>query len=411
MDTSQPNIFVARQPIFKRDKEVFAYELLFRSGLNNYFDPLQDGEEATSKVITNSFLLIGIANITEGKKAFINFSEEMLLQGYPSLFPKEIAVVEVLETVGTTPEVVLACEKLVGEGYILALDDFLYEDRFLPLIKLARIIKFDIRQMSFAELERQAKIVSRYDVKLLAEKIETIEEFEATKKLGFDLFQGYFFSRPHIMEGRDIPGSKLHYLQVLKVIQDEDYDFAELAKYVSRDVSLAYKLLKYANSAYFARRQKLDSIEMAVSMLGQLTLRKWLSLMMLSYLADDKPSELLSLAAFRGSFCELIADQLLGRRKEAGMFHTVGMFSLLPAMLDKVMADILPELALPEAIEEALLSAVATPLSRTLRLVMAYERGDWEKTADLAKKIKVKLDSLPLLYEQAIEIAQVQLTD
>ncbi len=411
MNASESNIFVARQPIFKGNKEVFAYELLFRSGLTNYFDPLQDGEEATSKVITNSFLLIGIANITEGKKAFINFSEDMLLKGYPSLFPKEITVVEVLETVGATPEVAAACGRLVEAGYVLALDDFLYEDRFLPLIKLAGIIKFDIRQMSFAELERQAKVVSRYKVKLLAEKIETFEEFEAVKKLGFDLFQGYFFSRPHIMEGRDIPGSKLHYLQVLKVIQDEDYDFAELAKFVSRDVSLAYKLLKYANSAYFARRQKLDSIEMVVAMLGQLTLRKWLSLMMLSYLAADKPSELLRLAAFRGSFCELIADQLLGRRKEAGMFHTVGMFSLLPAMLDKAMADILPDLALPEAIQEALLVEVATPLSRALRLVMAYERGDWEKTARLAKKLAFKLDSLPLLYEQAIEIAQAQLTD
>lgn len=411
MDASEPNIFVARQPIFKRNKEVFAYELLFRSGLTNYFDPLQNGEEATSKVITNSFLLIGIATITEGKKAFINFSEEMLLKGYPSLFPKEIAVVEVLETVGATPEVVQACETLVEAGYVLALDDFLYEDRFLPLIKLARIIKFDIRQMSFAELERQAKVVSRYNVKLLAEKIETFEEFEAIKKLGFDLFQGYFFSRPQIVEGRDIPGSKLHYLQVLKVIQDEDYDFAELAKFVSRDVSLAYKLLKYANSAYFSRRQKVESVEMAVAMLGQITLRKWLSLMMLSYLADDKPSELLRLSAFRGTFCELIADQLLDRRKEAGMFHTAGMFSLLPAMLDKAMADILPELALPEGIQEALLSEVATPLSRTLILVMAYERGDWEKTIILAKKLNLNHDSLPLLYEQALEIAQVQLTD
>ena len=411
MDASEPNIFVARQPIFKRNKEVFAYELLFRSGLTNYFDPLQNGEEATSKVITNSFLLIGIATITEGKKAFINFSEEMLLKGYPSLFPKEIAVVEVLETVGATPEVVQACEDLVEAGYVLALDDFLCEDRFLPLIKLARIIKFDIRQMSFAELERQAKVVSRYNVKLLAEKIETNEEFEAIKKLGFDLFQGYFFSHPQIVEGRDIPGSKLHYLQVLKVIQDEDYDFAELAKFVSRDVSLAYKLLKYANSAYFSRRQKVESVEMAVAMLGQITLRKWLSLMMLSYLADDKPSELLRLSAFRGTFCELIADQLLDRRKEAGMFHTTGMFSLLPAMLDKAMADILPELALPEGIQEALLSEVATPLSRTLILVMAYERGDWEKTIILAKKLNLNHDSLPLLYEQALEIAQVQLTD
>ena len=411
MSASCSNIFVARQPIFTRNKEVFAYELLFRSGLHNYFDPLQDGEEATSKVITNSFLLIGIATITEGKKAFINFNEEMLLKGYPSLFPKEIAVVEVLETVGATPEVLQACERLVGAGYVLALDDFLYEDRFLPLVKLARIIKFDIRLMSFAELERQVKIVSRYNVKLLAEKIETNEEFEATKKLGFDLFQGYFFSRPRIMEGRDIPGSKLHYLQVLKLIQNEDYAFSELSMYVSRDVSLAYKLLKYANSAYFARRQKLESIEMAVAMMGQLTLRKWLSLMMLSYLADDKPSELLSLAAFRGSFCEMIAGQLLGLRKEAGMYHTVGMFSLLPAMLDRAMADILPELALPEVIQEALLSVVATPISRTLSLVIAYERGDWDTTIELGEKLQINLESLPLLYAQAIEIAQAQLTE
>lgn len=411
MDASEPNIFVARQPIFKRNKEVFAYELLFRSGLTNYFDPLQNGEEATSKVITNTFLLIGIPTITEGKKAFINFSEEMLLKGYPSLFPKEITVVEVLETVGATPEVVQACEDLVEAGYVLALDDFLYEDRFLPLIKLARIIKFDIRQMSFAELERQAKVVSRYNVKLLAEKIETFEEFEAIKKLGFDLFQGYFFSRPQIVKGRDIPGVKLHYLQVLKVIQDEDYDFAELAKFVSRDVSLAYKLLKYANSAYFARSQKVESIEMAVAMLGQNTLRKWLSLMMLSYLADDKPSELLRLSAFRGTFCELIAYQLLDRRKEAGMYHTAGMFSLLPPMLDKAMEDILPELALPDIIQEALLAEAATPLARTLALVKAYERGDWEKTISLAKKLTLDHDSLPLLYEQALEIAQVQLTD
>ena len=410
METANSNIFVARQPVFNRNMEVFAYELLFRSGLTNYFDPLQNGEEATSKVITNSFLLIGIATITEGKKALINFSEEMLLRGYPALFPKDITVVEVLETVAATPEIVRACEKLVEAGYVLALDDFLYEDRFLPLVKLARIIKFDIRQMSLAELERQAKLVSRYNVKLLAEKIETIEEFEATKKLGFDFFQGYFFSRPHIMEGRDIPGSKFHYLQVLKVIQDEDYDFAELARFVSRDVSLAYKLLKYVNSAYFARRQKLDSIEMAVATLGQITLRKWLSLMMLSYLAEDKSSELLNLSAFRGSFCELIAYQLLDRRKESGRFHTVGMFSLLPAMLDKAMSDILPELALPEKIQEALLFKTATALSCTLALVMAYERGEWDKVSRLAGKLNFKHDSLPLLYEQAIEIASAQLT-
>jgi len=411
MDSADLNIFVARQPIFKRNKEVFAYELLFRAGLHNYFDPGQDEEEATSKVITNSFLLIGLPTMTEGKKAFVNFSEYMLLNGYPELFPKDHVVVEVLETVRATPEVVDSCGRLVDAGYILALDDFLYDDHLLPLIELAGIIKFDIRQMSWAELERQVEVVGRHKVKLLAEKIETNEEFEAARKMGFDLFQGYFFSRPHIIKGRDIPGSKYNYLQVLKVIQNDDFELTELARSVCRDVSLAYKLLKYANSAYFARKAKLESIEMAVAMLGQQNMRKWLSLMMLSYLADDKPSELLRLAAFRGNFCELIAERLLARGKESGMFYTVGMFSLLPAILDKEMAEILPEMPLAEEVVEALLLKRSTPLSCTLVMVMTYERGEWEKSGKLAERLGLDFNALPQLYAKSIEIARLQFSD
>lgn len=405
-DQAKAHIFVARQPIFRSNQKVFAYELLFRSGLANFFDPNQNGEQATSKVITNTFLLIGLAKITEGKKAFINFTEEMLLKGYATLFPKNVTVVEVLETVAASKPVAKACHALTKQGYVLALDDFLYEDRFIPLIKLAKIIKFDIRQMSFAELSRQVGIVKQYNVRLLAEKIETIEEFHACRKLGFDLFQGYFFSKPNVVEGRDIPGSKLHYLQVLRLIQDENYDFSKLAELIARDVSLAYKLLKYVNSAYFARLQEVQSLHEAVAMLGEINLRKWLSLMMLSYMADDKPSELLRLATLRGAFCELIAGKLLGRAGEAGAFHTVGMFSLLPAMLDKPMADILKELALSSEVKEALLGHAAGPLLQTLSLVTAYERGEWEPVVALARALAIPLEELPWLYEAALETLQ-----
>lgn len=406
MSTEQPNIFIARQPIFKRNQKVFAYELLYRAGLGNYYDPLQDGDQATSKVITNSFLMIGIARITEGKKAFINFTEEMLLQGYPALFPRELVVVEVLETVGVTPEVVKACDALIRKGYVLALDDFLYDDRFLPLIKLAKIIKFDIRQMEFAELERQVGIVKQLGVRLLAEKIETVEEFEATKKLGFELFQGYFFSKPNIVQGRDIPGSKLQYLKILRMLQEENCDFSKLATLINHDVSLSYKLLKYVNSAYFSRINPARSPQEAVSMLGELHLRKWLSLMMLSYMAEDKPSELLRLAAFRGSLCELIATQLLGRKAEAGMYHTTGMFSLLPALLDKPMAEVVRELPLNPAVVDALLHQGVTPLHQTLSLVEAYERGNWEESEQVVGALGIPVYHLPLLYEQSLEIVQ-----
>ncbi len=404
---TEGNIFIARQPIFHRNQKVAAYELLFRSSLENYFDPLQDGEEATSRLITNSFLLIGISKVTAGKKAFINFTEGMLVKGYPALFPQDITVVEVLEDVAASQEVVQSCRNLVRKGYVLALDDFLYNDSLIPLIKLAKIIKFDIRQMSFAELERQVEIVKQHNVKLLAEKIETNEEFLATKKLGFHLFQGYFFSKPNIVSGRDIPGSKLSYLKILRQIQDENYDFGKLAELIAHDVSLSYKLLKYVNSAYFARFQEIQTLQEAVAMLGEINLRKWLSLMMLSYVADDKPSELLRLATLRGGFCELVASRLLGEVNRAGVYHTVGMFSLLPAMLDKPMGEILDELALASEIKEALLAQTQDRLVLTLQLVTAYERGAWEQVTSLAAGLGVELDELPALYDAALETVQL----
>ena len=406
-EETKSNIFVARQPIFLRSQKVYAYELLFRSGLENFFDPAQDGEQATSKVITSTFLLIGLPKLTGGKKAFINFTEEMLLKGYATLFPRKETVVEVLESVAASPAVAKACEGLARKNYVLALDDFLYEERFIPLLKLARIVKFDIRQMSLAELSRQVRIVKEYNVKLLAEKIETIDEFAVCKKLGFDLFQGYFFSRPKVVEGHDIPGSKLQYLRMLRLVQDENYDFEKLAELISRDVSLAYKLLKYVNSAYFARMREVSSLQEAVAMLGEINLRKWLSLMMLSYMADDKPSELLRLATLRGAFCELVAARLLGKAADAGKYHTVGIFSLLPAMLDKPMAEIVGELSLPAEIKDALLGGQeGSLLGGVLSLAEAYERGEWEPVSALAASLGISNEELPWLYESALDSLQ-----
>ncbi|MGV1099939.1 EAL and HDOD domain-containing protein [Thiovibrio sp. JS02] len=404
---AKPNIFIARQPIFRRNQRVFAYELLFRAGQQNFFDPLQDGEEATSRVLTNSYLLIGLGKLTGGKKAFINFTEDMLLNGVPALFSKATTVVEILETVAVTQEVVTACQKLAKRGYVLALDDFFYEKKFLPLLELAKIIKFDIRLMGIDELRRQVEVVARPELKLLAEKIETAEEFELTKEMGFDLFQGYFFSRPNIVEGRDIPGSKLQYLQILKHIQDENYDFGRLAELISRDVSLAYKLLKYVNSAYFARMQEIQAVPDAVVMLGEINIRKWLSLMMLSYMADDKPSELLRMATMRGCFCELIAQRLLRCPAESGKYHTVGMFSLLPALLDRPMAEVLHELPLAPVIKEVLLRKAVNPMRYTLALVRDYERGNWDSVLRLAKGLRIEATSLPVLYDEALDIVEL----
>jgi EAL and modified HD-GYP domain-containing signal transduction protein len=398
----ESNIFIARQPIFRRNRKVYGYELLFRSGLSNYFDSKFDGEHATSSVITNSFLLIGIEKMTEQKKAFINFTEDMLLREYPALFPHEYTVVEVLENVKVTPEIVAACRNLVHKGYTLALDDFEYSPEMDPLLEIAHIVKFDVQAMSLEELQRDVDHVSRYDVRLLAEKVETNAEFEQTRDMGFSLFQGYFFSKPNIVTGRDIPGSQLQYLQILKMIQDENYDFDKIADLVSHDVSLSYKLLKYVNSAAMRRRVEIKSLQNAVAMVGEVNLRKWLSLIMLSYLAEKKPEELLRLSIQRAAFCEQVGEQLAGLDFTRSCY-TVGMFSLLDVLLDQPMETILKEINLSEEITDTLLGMPTGSLANVLLLAKAYERGAWKWVSRVSDALGMQRDDLPLYFEKALD--------
>ena len=399
------NIFIARQPIFRRNKKVYGYELLFRSGLSNYFDTTFDGEQATSSVIANSFLLIGISKMTEGKKAFINFTEDMLLGEYPVLFPNEYTVVEVLENVAVTPEIVTACRNLVNQGYTLALDDFEYSPEMDPLLEIAQIVKFDMQAMSLEELQKDVDHVLKYDVRLLAEKVETVAEFEKAREMGFSLFQGYFFSKPNIVKGKDIPGSQLQYLQILKMIQDKNYDFDKIAELVAHDVSLSYKLLKYVNSAGMRRRVEIKSLQSAVAMVGELNLRKWLSLIMLSYLAADKPEELLRLSIQRGAFCEQVGEQVSGLEFSRSCY-TVGMFSLLDVLLDQPMEVILKEINLSEEITDSLLGMPAGSLANVLLLAKAYERGSWKWVARVSDALKINRNDLPLYFEKALERVQ-----
>jgi EAL and modified HD-GYP domain-containing signal transduction protein len=400
---SDSNIFIARQPIFRRNQKVYGYELLFRSGLESYFDPNFDGDKATSHVITNSFLLIGIAKMTGQKKAFINFTEEMLLREYPALFPKEYTVVEILEDVKPTPEIIAACRALAKSGYTLALDDFEYKPGMEPLLEIAQIVKFDVQAMSMGALQEEVDRVAAYDLKLLAEKVETLEEFEKTREMGFSLFQGYFFSKPNIIEGRDIPGSQLQYLQILKLIQDKNYDFDKIADLVAHDVSLSYKLIKYVNSAAMRRRVEIKSLQNAVAMVGEVNLRKWLSLIMLSYLAENKPEEILGLSIQRASFCEQIGDRIAGNMDFTRTCFTVGMFSLLDVLLDQPMDDILEELNLSEEITDTLLGMPTGHLAHVLLLAKAYERGAWKWVHRVARKLGISPDDLPLFFENSLD--------
>ena len=396
-------VYVARQPIFKRNERVFGYELLFRNSMDNFFDVSVDADAATSQVLLNSFSIIGIQKLTLGKKAFINFNDAMLVREIPSLFPKEITVVEVLEDTKVTPDVVEACQRLRKKGYVIALDDFIYKDEYIPLLEIAHIVKFDIRAMTKAQLRRDVLRVKPYEVKLLAEKVETALEFKETLSMGFELFQGYFFCKPTIIEGQDIPVSKIQYIQILQSLQREDYDFAEISTLLSQDVALTYKLLKYINSAAMATRVKIETLQGAVALMGETNLRKWLNLTMLSYLAADKPPELLRLSIQRAAFCEEVGRRVQGRADFSHKCFMVGLLSLLDVLLNKPMADLVPELGLSDQLQHCLLEKPDEALGYILLLAKAYERGAWHYSKRAAKLLHISHGDLPACYEVALE--------
>src|SRR5208337_2536785 len=284
--------YVARQPILDRKKSLFAYELLFRDGLDNYM-PNIDGDTATSKLLSSSFLTIGIDKITFGKRAFINFTQNLLETNIPLMFPRETTVVEILEDVNPTSRVTEACKKLSELGYYLALDDFVFKLELIPLIELADIIKIDFRVTPYKEIKQILRKFRTKKIKFLAEKVETNEEFSDALNMGFELFQGYFFSKPEILKGKEISGSKIQYLNFMIEISKMNYNLNELETIISSDVSMSYKLLRYVNSAYFKRTSEPTSVKQALLLMGKDELSRLLLLIGLSKLASNKPDELI----------------------------------------------------------------------------------------------------------------------
>jgi c-di-GMP-related signal transduction protein len=281
------NIFVARQPILNRDQSIYGYELLFRNGLENCFSAV-NLDEATLAVIRNALLVFGSQKLTGGKKAFINFTRNLLLSEVPSYLPNDSAVIEILETVEVDQEVLAACRELKNKGYHLALDDYVWQDHDQnPLTEMVHVVKADFQNTQPMERQVMVDFFSRMDVELLAEKIETRQEFQEAREMGFAYFQGYFFSKPEIISGKDIPGYKLSYLEILKEICRETLDFLHFQKILDRDPPLCLKMLTYLNSAFFGLRHEVTSIGHALNLLGEKEIRKWAALVTLANLGKD----------------------------------------------------------------------------------------------------------------------------
>lgn len=398
VDLIQAEVFVARQPIFDRGQHVYGYELLFRKGVSHVLET--NGDSATSTVLTNSFSLIGLENLTSGKRAFINFTRNLLLRQVVTTLPADMVAVEILEDVEPDPLTIEACRRLKSRGYVLVLDDFAYAPRFAPLIELADIIKIDFLATPVEERQRLPRLLANSEIKFLAEKVETKEDFQMALDFGYSYIQGYFFSKPETIAVQDIPGYKLNYLYTLYEINQPQVNFDSLEAVILREVSLSYKLLRFINSAFFNLRHRIKTVRHALMLLGTEEIRKWASLVALSGMGADKPDELAVLSAMRGKFFELLA-------MECGMDHhrtdmyMMGLFSLVDAFTDCPMHEVLKQLPLNEEVKRAL-AHEGGRFEPVLQLALAYEEANWARVSELASLLRNGEASLPKLYQEAV---------
>lgn len=368
------DIYVGRQPIYNRSLDVIGYELLYRSGHDNQAQFL-DGDQATGEVILNSFLELGLENITGRHPAFINLSRSFLVGDRPLPFSSKRVVLEILEDIEPDPALIEAVRRLVKNGYIIALDDFVYRPELEPLVELAHIIKFDILGIDPEVLAGRVQALKQRKVRLLAEKVETHEEFERCKALGFDYFQGYFFCKPNIVRGRSRPVNRLVLMNLLAELQHPDTDINKLEKMVAQDAALTYRLLRYVNSPCVAIRRKVESLRRALVIIGASTIKNWITLILFTRL-DDKPRELMVTALVRARMCELLG----AARRHDGLdrFFTVGLLSAMDALMDRPMEEVLEELPLVEDVKAALRSRNGH-LGEVLEQVLLYEWGAWDR--------------------------------
>lgn len=399
---NKTEVYIGRQPILDRGQNVSGYELLFRSSRANFCDAA-DPVMATSQVIVNAVLGVGLDRLLGGKPAFINFDRTLLLGDWTTLLPPEKAVIEILETVPADNEVLSACCKLQHQGYALALDDCLDDTRTAAFAPFVDILKVDFQQTSPADQERMVKRYQKLEIRMLAEKVETNCEFQRALQLGYDYFQGFFFARPTVLQAARIPAYQINGLRLVKQLQREDLNFGAIEDLIRHDVSFSYSLLTYLNSAAFHWAKRVESISHGLLLLGSDELRKWAWMASLSSLGQSRPSVLMAQVLMRGRFCEAIACSAQLSQGESDPF-LLGMFSLLDAILGRPLPGILDDLNIGRNIRDALLGTAgeADVLSLLLRIVKSYEIGDWHEVEEAARVIGMSADALSMCYLESL---------
>ncbi len=367
------DIYVGRQPIYNKSLKGIGYELLFRSFQEGKpFFP--DGDTATREVILNAFMEIGLDTIVGNKLAFLNLTRNFIVNKYPLPLKEDQVVLEVLEDIYIDDEVVSAVKDLKERGYKVALDDVVRLDAVAPLLDIIDIVKFDLIEMDQKQLPMMADVLLRKNITLLAEKVETEEEYERCKQMGFHYYQGYYFSKPNIVKGRKLPDSQLAVMRIVSKINSPGVEIGAVEEIVKQDVALSFRLLKLINSSFYGLSKKVQSIRQALALLGLRKIKDWVTLLALSQI-EGKPRELMITAIVRARMAQLLSEHM--KLKETDSSFTVGLFSILDALLDLPLEDALAQLPLTDEVKVALLRHEGK-LGQVIACVVAYENGDWE---------------------------------
>jgi EAL and modified HD-GYP domain-containing signal transduction protein len=388
------DVFVGRQPILSPKMQTIGYEVLYRNcELGQAI--FSDEDVATATVLLNTYLDIGLEHVVGSHLAFLNIPKQFLLKRYCEALPKNRVVLEIIENVAPTPQVIEALTSLAQQGYTIALDDFEYHDRYRPFLELADIVKVDVLGKSEEQLHREVSQLRDSRVRILAEKVESREVFEMCKQLGFYYFQGYFFFRPDIIRGRQIPANRIALLELMGKIQDPHIPFKGLVEHIRNDLSLSYKVLRYVNSAYVGLPKRVDSIDHAACMVGIDRIRTWATLIIMAS-GQTQATEILIIALVRAKMCERLGHRLGASSPEK--YFTMGLLSVLEALYESPMPDILEKLPLPEDIVEALINGTGE-MGLVLSSVKAYEEGEWMELKHLQLEPSVIRD----LYLEAVD--------
>lgn len=399
--------YAARQPILDRDKELVGYELLFRDGVDNVF-PNIDGDEATSRLIEGSQFNFGLEDLTDDKPAYINFTLDTLQKGYPTLLGKDQIVVEILETIQPGKRLLAIVKDLKEKGYTLALDDYIHQPVWRHFYPYIDIIKIDFLSCELDQIKQIIEEIKPFpQIKLLAEKVETHEKYQLALDLGFSYFQGFFFSKPEMVQSKSLPPSQIALAELLYETSSMDINLKKITDVFERDVTLSYKLLRYSNSAAFKRRAEISTIKQALIVLGVQEIKKFLSLLFAAQVAANKPAELIRLSLTRARFTELLAIEH-NKVKDTGMAFLTGMMSLMDAILDESMQSVMKKLPLSNDIKDALVENKGL-LAQYLELVKLYEQADWQSANTVIDELALAADKIPDSYHEALTWANTQM--